>query len=183
MNSPYGHIADGNGPGHGQEPALQSSRTHFIDDHDHDQQIGADGIVDMYDEGERSPLTANAQYPAGYPPIVHSQPTFLGKDPYYHGYSNGNGGTQSMDYLPPAGFNTPGTRPDGRPGFSHQTSRAESDIEWQKRARMPTRGKTTKVKLRQGNFIHEYPVPSPIRNSVEAKWMTMGEFRNSSTLI
>lgn len=142
------------------------------------------GHGDLYDDGERSPLAANAQHPAGagagigYPPagqqqqhqgqqhsmhptfIQQQQPSFLKQEPY--GY-----GGASNEYLPPAGF---------YPNRAESNySRADSDAEWQRRARMPTRGKTTKIKLKQGNFVHEYPVPNPIRNSVEAKWMAMCE--------
>lgn len=140
--------------------------------------------ADMYDDGERSPLTANAQNFAGYPPVDHnqgqggyvhpgagslpSQPSYLSKDPY------GAGGYASttQDYLPPAGF--AGARPGG---LQHRASSANSDAEWQKRARMPTRGKTTKIKLTtQGTLSHDYPVPGPIKNSVEAKWLAMCAF-------
>ena len=140
--------------------------------------------ADMYDDGERSPLTANAQNFAGYPPVDHnqgqggfvhpgagslaSQPSYLSKDPY------GAGGYASttQDSLPPAGF--AGARPGG---LEHRASSANSDAEWQRRARMPTRGKTTKIKLTtQGTLSHDYPVPGPIKNSVEAKWLAMCAF-------
>ena len=167
---PYGRPGDVNGAST-YSVNNDGLLAHHADDHG--QHAGDPGMADMYDDGERSPLTANAQYPAGYPPHfdhgLHSQASFLGKDPYMH---EGNGLAQSMGYLPPAGFNDAGF---ARPGYSTQNSRTDSDVEWQRRARMPTRGKTTKIKLKQGNFIHEYPVPSPIRNSVEAKWMTMCE--------
>jgi hypothetical protein len=128
-------------------------------------------------------LTANAHPFAGYPPsignggAVHpatngynhpdlnaSQASFLGKDPYQHptGYEI----PQDYPLVPPAGFTT-----SIRPNYS---GRADSDAEWQRRARMPTRGKTTRIKLtNEGNFSHDYPVPGPVRNSVEAKWMAM----------
>jgi chitin synthase len=32
------------------------------------------------------------------------------------------------------------------------------------------RGKTRKVKLTRGNFISEYPVPTPVSNAIEPKW-------------
>lgn len=138
--------------------------------------------TEMYEDGEHSPLTANAAAPAGrYPPQMQqhqlsalgqhpsfnaSQASFLKEDPYSMSHH------QSTDYLPPAGFSA---STDGRPYNGRQSS-TNSDAEWQRRARMPTRGKTMKVKLgKQGNFVHDYPVPGPIRNSVEAKWLAMGE--------
>lgn len=32
------------------------------------------------------------------------------------------------------------------------------------------RGVTRKVKLTNGNFIAEYPVPTPVHSAIEAKW-------------
>jgi len=116
-----------------------------------------------YDDGERSPLAANAAHPAGAYPPIHHQPSFLKADPY-------GPPPNDHDFMPPAGFSD-------RPQYG---SRANSDAEWQRRARMPTRGKTTKIKLKQGHFVHEYPVPSPIKNSVEAKWMAMSKGREFS---
>ena len=151
------------------------------------------GYHDMYDDGERSPLTANAQGFAGYPPshgggggpnshpgmMNASQPSLLAKDPYNVNGQHGNGYEIPQDYplVPPAGFGAM------RPSYS-PSGRADSDVEWQKRARMPTRGKTTRIKLtNEGNFIHEYPVPGPVRNSVEAKWMAMCAWIGASASI
>lgn len=164
----------------------------------HEQMVsggGDGGGYDMYDDGERSPLTANAQPLAGtgYPPSmmgastaslhhqnsmngsnhggqyqnIHpgaSTPGFLKHDPY--GYSGNDNGYDNL--APHVGFT--------RPSYPGRHDTADSEADWQKRARMPTRGKTTKVKLtKQGNFVHEYPVPNPIINSVEAKWRAMCE--------
>lgn len=152
----------------------------------HEQLIS--GGYDMYDDGERSPLTANAQPLAGYPPSMMGASTAS----LHHSNSNNNHGQAYSNIHP--GASTPaflnhdpyGNNEDysanaphvgfSRPAYPGRASTVDSEVEWQKRARMPTRGKTTKVKLgKQGNFIHEYPVPNPIINSVEAKWRAMCE--------
>lgn len=138
--------------------------------------IGGNGMGyddHAYDDGEKSPLTAHAQPMAGggfYPPQqqgYNNSNSYLDKDPYAASQNDLN------NYMPAAGF--------ARPGFGGRNSsysEAPSDVEWQKRARMPTRGKTVKVPLTsEGNFIMEHPVPNPVRNAVEAKWMAMGAFR------
>lgn len=153
--------------------------------HQQDQQH----FADMYDDGERSPLTAHAQPFAGYPPASNggggnnagynhhpdvnaSQPSFMAKDPY--GNASGHGGPATGYEIPQDYPLVPHPNSMMRPNYSMSSGSADSDVEWQRRARMPTRGKTTRIKLTtQGNFIHEYPVPGPIRNSVEAKWMAM----------
>jgi hypothetical protein len=43
------------------------------------------------------------------------------------------------------------------------------DSAWRRRQTIK-RGVTRKVKLTSGNFITEYPVPTPVFTAVEAKW-------------
>ncbi|KAI9626359.1 hypothetical protein KEM48_010418 [Puccinia striiformis f. sp. tritici PST-130] len=46
-----------------------------------------------------------------------------------------------------------------------------SDDDWRRRARPVQRGITRRVKLTQGNFINDYPVPKAISNSIEQKYI------------
>ncbi|EKM80319.1 hypothetical protein AGABI1DRAFT_113517 [Agaricus bisporus var. burnettii JB137-S8] len=57
----------------------------------------------------------------------------------------------------------------GRPSSVVSTSTNGVDSAWRRRQTIK-RGVTRKVKLTQGNFIAEYPVPTPILNAVEDKW-------------
>lgn len=43
------------------------------------------------------------------------------------------------------------------------------DSAWRRRQTIK-RGVTKKVKLTKGNFITEYPVPTPVYSAIEAKW-------------
>ena len=43
------------------------------------------------------------------------------------------------------------------------------DSAWRRRQTIK-RGVTKKVKLTNGNFITEYPVPTPVYSALEAKW-------------
>ncbi|MBW0460743.1 hypothetical protein O181_000458 [Austropuccinia psidii MF-1] len=53
----------------------------------------------------------------------------------------------------------------------HHTPSIASEDDWRRRARPVQRGITRKIKLTQGNFINDYPVPKAISNSVEAKYL------------
>ena len=45
-----------------------------------------------------------------------------------------------------------------------------ADTAWRRRQTIK-RGVTRKVKLTKGNFIAEYPVPTPVHNAIEAKYV------------
>lgn len=60
-----------------------------------------------------------------------------------------------------------GLEPPPRPAST--VSSTSTDGAWRRRQTIK-RGVTRKVKLTQGNFINEYPVPSAIVNAVEPKW-------------
>jgi chitin synthase len=69
----------------------------------------------------------------------------------------------------------PGTYGDpysGRPASVFSTSTNPVESAWRRRQTIK-RGVTRKVKLTNGNFIAEYPVPTPIHNAVEAKWKSV----------
>ncbi|EIW67254.1 hypothetical protein TREMEDRAFT_33680 [Tremella mesenterica DSM 1558] len=53
-------------------------------------------------------------------------------------------------------------------------STPSAGLDFIRRQTMPKRGATTRrVKLtREGNWVNEYPVPTPISSAVEAKWLT-----------
>ncbi|WFD32423.1 chitin synthase [Malassezia sp. CBS 17886] len=46
---------------------------------------------------------------------------------------------------------------------------------WEERQQPPTHGETRKVELREGNWIVDYPVPTPIVNSVERQYRAEGQ--------
>jgi hypothetical protein len=175
QQQPYDHAAS---------PANYGGNTPSTYAPGHEHIVGGGGYVDMYEDGERSPLTANAQHIAGYPPSMMSASTTTLNHQPSQGYQNIHPGASTPGFLkhdPYGPQDDYGTSPHvgfSRPSYPARTSTADSEAEWQKRARMPTRGKTTKVKLtKQGNFVHEYPVPNPIVNSVEAKWRASCELR------
>jgi chitin synthase len=69
-------------------------------------------------------------------------------------------------------------RPGGNPGdpYSRPASTVSSSSDgaenaWRRRQAIK-RGVTRKVQLTKGNFITEYPVPTPVFSAVEAKWAT-----------
>ena len=57
---------------------------------------------------------------------------------------------------------------EGRPG-SVVSSTGGVESAWRRRQTIK-RGVTRKVKLTQGNFIAEYPVPTPVHTAIEPKW-------------
>lgn len=57
----------------------------------------------------------------------------------------------------------------GRPISVASTSSMGAESQWRRRQTIK-RGVTRKVKLTKGNFITEYPVPSPVFSAIEAKW-------------
>ncbi|KAI0032864.1 chitin synthase [Vararia minispora EC-137] len=57
-----------------------------------------------------------------------------------------------------------------RPRSRRKNGREGQESAWRRRQTIK-RGVTKKVKLTKGNFINEYPVPSPVYNAVEPKWL------------
>jgi chitin synthase len=57
----------------------------------------------------------------------------------------------------------------GRPESVHSNSTTGVESAWRRRQTIK-RGVTRKVKLTQGNFIAEYPVPTPVHSAIDAKW-------------
>jgi chitin synthase len=56
-----------------------------------------------------------------------------------------------------------------RPGSVVSTSTNGIESAWRRRQTIK-RGKTRKVKLTNGNFIAEYPVPTPVFSAMEERW-------------
>ena len=59
--------------------------------------------------------------------------------------------------------------PYARPVSSASSSTNGVDTAWRRRQTIK-RGVTRKVKLTNGNFITEYPVPTPVHSAIEAKY-------------
>ncbi|KAJ7591104.1 glycosyltransferase family 2 protein [Mycena floridula] len=59
--------------------------------------------------------------------------------------------------------------PYGRPSSVHSTSTNGIDTAWRRRQTIK-RGVTRKVKLTNGNFVAEYPVPTPVHSAIEARY-------------
>ncbi|KAH7887783.1 glycosyltransferase family 2 protein [Phlebopus sp. FC_14] len=76
----------------------------------------------------------------------------------------------------PGGFYPPGPvdpsaygDPYARPPSSMSSSTNGVDTAWRRRQTIK-RGVTRKVKLTKGNFITEYPVPTPVHSAIEARY-------------
>src|SRR6266540_4872129 len=59
--------------------------------------------------------------------------------------------------------------PYSRTGSVLSTSTSGIESAWRRRQTIK-RGKTRKVKLTNGNFVAEYPVPTPVFTAMEGKW-------------
>ena len=57
----------------------------------------------------------------------------------------------------------------GRPTSVLSTSATGVESAWRRRQTIK-RGVARKVMLTQGNFIAEYPVPTPVHSAIEPKW-------------
>ncbi|TFL06041.1 glycosyltransferase family 2 protein [Pterulicium gracile] len=117
------------------------SSTHLPDEFgNHDR-----NAYDDDDDVERRPLNAGGQgFAGGFYPPAPVDPSAFG-DPYAsHG-------------------------PTGRPDSVVSVSTVGADSAWRRRQTIK-RGVTRKVKLTEGHFIAEYPVPTPIASATEAKW-------------
>ncbi|KAH9938331.1 glycosyltransferase family 2 protein [Fomitopsis serialis] len=64
--------------------------------------------------------------------------------------------------------------PYERPISTVSTASSGVESSWRRRQTIK-RGVTRKVKLTKGNFIAEYPVPSPVYSAIEPKWLGMSK--------
>ncbi|KAG6919403.1 Chitin synthase, class 1 [Tephrocybe rancida] len=92
------------------------------------------------DEIEKQPLAQGQSFTGGFYPPAALDPNTLG-DPYAH----------------------------GRPMSVASNGTGGVESAWRRRQTIK-RGVTRKVKLTNGNFIAEYPVPTPVYSAIEAKW-------------
>jgi chitin synthase len=91
---------------------------------------------------------------------------FVEKQPLNVGQSF-SGGFYPPAPVDPAAFGDPYAA--GRPDSVVSTSTNGVDNAWRRRQTIK-RGVTRKVKLTNGNFIAEYPVPTPVFSAIEPKW-------------
>jgi chitin synthase len=105
------------------------------------QDFGSHNNYDDDEYVEKQPLTSGQNFSGGFYPPGSVDPNAFG-DPY---------------------------APGGRPGSILSTSTNGVDSAWRRRQTIK-RGVTRKVKLTNGNFITEYPVPTPVYTAIESKW-------------
>ncbi|KAF8639963.1 hypothetical protein AX17_001213 [Amanita inopinata Kibby_2008] len=100
------------------------------------------GGQDTYDDEyvEKQPLNAGQSFTGGFYPPSPVNPSAYG-DPYLH----------------------------SRPQSAASTSTNGVESAWRRRQTIK-RGVTRKVKLTQGNFITEYPIPTPVLTAIESKY-------------
>lgn len=112
----------------------------------------------FYDE--KVPLTSTAYPIAGseyYPPLLHHQPTTTTTTTTTRMDSRFNRSQDHSNMMMMMEMPSP--------------SVIGSEDDWRRRARPVQRGITKRVKLTQGNFINDYPVPKAIINSIESKYL------------
>ncbi|KAI6151952.1 glycosyltransferase family 2 protein [Pisolithus tinctorius] len=114
-----------------------------------------------YDHPQGSPFESTTTLPrefgTNYPDDDYSEKLPLtGGEPY------NAGGFYPPGPVDPSAYGDPFVRPP-----SAQSTGAETA--WRRRQTIK-RGVTRKVKLTKGNFITEYPVPTPVYNAIEAKY-------------
>ncbi|TFK43571.1 glycosyltransferase family 2 protein [Crucibulum laeve] len=113
------------------------------------------------------PYESSASLPQSFGPQEHyDDDEYIEKQPLTSGqpFSGGFYPPQPVD---PTAFGDPYAV--GRPESVISTSTNGVDSAWRRRQTIK-RGVTRKVKLTQGNFIAEYPVPTPVYSAIEAKW-------------
>ena len=122
------------------------------------QELGGHDNYDDDDYVEKQPLNAGGSFTGGfYPPqyvVFDLHPPSPSADMF------------ARRPLDPNGY---GDFDPGRPGSVMSASTNGVESAWRRRQTIK-RGVTRKVKLTHGNFIAEYPVPTPIFNAAEAKW-------------
>jgi len=93
-----------------------------------------------------------------------------GDDEYAEKIPLTSGGLYPPGRVDPNTFGDPygAVPPDGRP-ISVMSTSSGVESAWRRRQTVK-RGITRKVKLTKGNFIAEYPVPTPVHSAIEAKW-------------
>ncbi|THH15206.1 hypothetical protein EW146_g5227 [Bondarzewia mesenterica] len=95
----------------------------------------------------------------------YSDEDIIEKQPLTSGETGFAGGFYPPGPIDPSTYGDPYSRPS-----SVVSSMSNGvDTAWRRRQTIK-RGVTKKVKLTKGNFITEYPVPTPVYSAIEAKW-------------
>ncbi|KAF8076343.1 glycosyltransferase family 2 protein [Lyophyllum atratum] len=111
-----------------------------------------------------SPYSSTTNLSAGRE--TYDDDEYIEKQPLTTG-QNFTGGFYPPAPLDPNSLGEPYT--GGRPASVLSTSTNGVESAWRRRQTIK-RGVTRKVKLTNGNFIAEYPVPTPVHTAIEAKW-------------
>ncbi|PPQ72193.1 hypothetical protein CVT26_006924 [Gymnopilus dilepis] len=146
-NEPYAdpfsdHPPQGQGQWH-EDPLSSRGGPTMPRPYESSTHLAHDPAHDIYDDDEyveKQPLNVGQNFSGGFYPPAPVDPASFG-DPYG----------------------------DGRPGSVVSTSTNGIDNAWIRRQTIK-RGVTRKVKLTNGNFIAEYPVPTPVFSAIESKY-------------
>ncbi|TFK75950.1 glycosyltransferase family 2 protein [Pluteus cervinus] len=112
------------------------------------------------------PYESTASLPQDY--NNYEDDEYIEKQPLTSGQAGFTGGFYPPGPVDPTAFGDPYDHPGGRP-VSVASSTGGVESAWRRRQTI-RRGVTRKVKLTQGNFIAEYPVPTPVYSAVESKY-------------
>lgn len=123
-----------------------------------DNPFQAGNMPRPYDSTSTLPLNSSAH--------EYDDDEYVEKQPLTDG-QNFSGGFYPPAPVDPSEFGDPYA--DGRPLSAVSASTNGLDSAWRRRQTIK-RGVTRKVKLTHGNFIAEYPVPTPVYSAIEAQW-------------
>ncbi|KAI6164829.1 glycosyltransferase family 2 protein [Pisolithus thermaeus] len=119
--------------------------------------------VRTYDHPQGSPFESTTTLPRDFG-TNYTDEDYSEKLPLTGEGSYNAGGFYPPSPADPSAFGDPYSRPSS---IASQSTGAETA--WRRRQTIK-RGVTRKVKLTKGNFITEYPVPTPVYNAIEAKY-------------
>ncbi|KAG9317517.1 glycosyltransferase family 2 protein [Chiua virens] len=118
-----------------------------------------------YDSATNSPFESTTNLPREFGGVNYGDEDYAEKLPLTAGESYNPGGFYPPGPVDPSAYGDPYARPGS--AMSQSTNGAETA--WRRRQTIK-RGVTRKVKLTKGNFITEYPVPTPVHSAIEAKY-------------
>ncbi|KAI6034169.1 glycosyltransferase family 2 protein [Pisolithus microcarpus 441] len=116
-----------------------------------------------YDHPQGSPFESTTTLPREFG-SNYADDDYSEKLPLTGEESYNAGGFYPPGPIDPSAYGDPYSRPSSATSQSTGTETA-----WRRRQTIK-RGVTRKVKLTKGNFITEYPVPTPVYNAIEAKY-------------
>ncbi|KIJ70012.1 glycosyltransferase family 2 protein [Hydnomerulius pinastri MD-312] len=120
-----------------------------------------------YDSAANSPFESTTTLPREFGAAGYVDEDYAEKLPLTGGESYNPGGFYPPGPADPSAYGDPYARPTS--AMSQSTNGV--DTAWRRRQTIK-RGVTRKVKLTKGNFITEYPVPTPVHSAIEAKYAT-----------